>query len=185
MISEMIKEKVRISKGVAMMIMIVTTVLASSCVTSIQGQKYVSAKADQAKALRAIKRIYLNTDVSNQKQTILSIADFAVNADTNYGALVRAAEILSKFGYHTQVTLDVAEVVSSAPHYHREFYTLVELSVRMLSNSGAIVELTRRFSVAPDEIELERLRRELDQMEAAADYGSVREAYLRQAEWIR
>ena len=161
---------------------VLTAFLATACVTAIGGEVFNPHTFTQTRALRDVGRYHSAASFSNKKH-VLEVARMVERADHNIAALIRAAELLSKLGYHTAVILDVARIAAGASVERKEFADLIDLSVTMLSNSGSIVRLARRISDARGTGEQRDLQMELAKLKESADYSSVDEALLKRGLW--
>ena len=167
------------SAGVGLVLLVLSV---SACVTSIGGDVFNADTYSKARALREVRRYHSAASVSNKKH-VFEVARMIEGAHYNIASLVRAAELLSRLGYHTAVILDVARIAAGAPSEREEFTDLVDLSVTMLSTSGSIVRLARRFADVRGVAERRELQMELAELKESADYGSVNEALLRRGLW--
>ena len=136
----------------------------------------------RALALQDIEAYYEKAR-SGMKQNIAKITAFAETARHNHDALVRCAELLYKFSYHTEVILDVARVAAASRHRYTEFVEIADLSVMKLSGSYQVVDLAKAFAATPPSRGVEKVRRELDQLIETAEYQSIEEAYARAGIW--
>jgi hypothetical protein len=94
-------------------------------------------------------------------------------------AIVYAGELVAKAGFHTMVLLPVAESAAKAKRDLPEFGLLVELSLRKLSESQAVIDLAAQAALADSDAAEAELRQQLAALAATAECATVEEAIAR------
>jgi hypothetical protein len=103
------------------------------------------------------------------------------DAKANVAAIARCAYLASKFGYHTEPLIQIAQLAAQCDHECPELVPIAELAVLKLSGTGDVVRLADAAAKARTEAENAQVRETIEQMRAAAGCASIEEALDRQS----
>ena len=164
-------------KTALQIIMAIAAILINlSCVTRI-GPEYISVYTlDKAKAMKDVEYYYNHARYN--KNQILTAAIMIKNSKYNIPTLVRSAELLSKFGYHTNVIMSITKIAANASDEHEELLEIVDLSVTVLSHSGDIIRAANQIVNADTYADYQKAIKGVERIKGTADYKSVEEALI-------
>lgn len=135
---------------------------------------------EKREALRTVEGYYKEAAFHNG--AILDIARLILKAEYNIPVIVRAAYLVSKFGYHTTPLVDIGKLAASLDHECEELLDIIDLIVTKLSETGRIVRLAESAAKAKSAEEKEQVKQEIEKIKASADYKSIEEALKAQEE---
>src|SRR4029077_15418715 len=96
--------------------------------------------------------------------------------------IVRCAYLASKFGYHTQPLIKIAQLAAQCDHACPELAAIAELAVLRLSGSVGLVRLAQEAAEAQTADQKSQVQDTIAQLRATADCASIEAALDRQAQ---
>jgi hypothetical protein len=134
-----------------------------------------------AEAESALQEVTARYDAAMfHRGAIREVAALLPACGNNLDAVVRCAQLVGMFGYHTKALMDIARIAADCDQPCPEFPHLAELAVRRLSGTGDAVRLAREAATAQSVAERAQVHGGIAEFEAGAEYPTIDEALSQQ-----